>query len=151
MIAIDQARACDERLVMTNGVFDILHAGHVAYLERARKMGDRLIVAVNDDASVRRIKGAGRPVNSLDRRMSVLAALSFVDWVVPFGEDTPERLICEVLPDLLVKGADYRPEEIIGGDCVRAAGGEVRVIELVEGVSTTKILQSIGEERDKEN
>lgn len=148
MSAVGQARARGERLVMTNGVFDILHAGHVAYLEKARALGDRLIVAVNSDDSVRRIKGPGRPVNSLDRRMAVLAALNFVDWVVPFEEDTPERLICRVLPDLLVKGADYRPEDIAGGDCVRKAGGEVQVIELVDGVSTTGILRAARESND---
>jgi D-beta-D-heptose 7-phosphate kinase/D-beta-D-heptose 1-phosphate adenosyltransferase len=151
LLAVKSARARDERLVMTNGVFDILHAGHVTYLEQTRQLGDRLIVAVNDDASVKRIKGPGRPVNSLERRMSVLAALNFVDWVVPFSEDTPERLICEVLPDLLVKGADYRPEEIAGGDCVRAAGGEVRTIELVEGVSTTNILRTLEASDDPSN
>lgn len=144
LTAIEDARARGERLVMTNGCFDLLHAGHVALLERARQLGDRLIVAVNDDASVARLKGAGRPVNGLGRRMSVLAALSHVDWVVPFGEETPERLIGAVLPDVLVKGADYKPEEIAGGDCVRAAGGEVRVIDLVEGVSTTALLQAMG-------
>ncbi len=140
--AVQAARARGERLIMTNGCFDILHAGHVAYLEKARKLGDRLIVAVNDDASVRALKGSGRPINGLERRMSVLAALSFVDWVVPFSETTPERLVCRVLPDVLVKGADYRPEEIAGSDCVRAAGGEVRVIDLVDGVSTTQMVQA---------
>ena len=143
MVAVQDARARGERLVMTNGCFDLLHAGHVAYLERARELGDRLIVAVNDDASVTRLKGAGRPVNGLARRMSVLAALSTVDWVVPFSEDTPERLICEVLPDVLVKGGDYKPEDIAGGDCVRAAGGEVRTIDLIEGLSTTSLLQAM--------
>jgi D-beta-D-heptose 7-phosphate kinase/D-beta-D-heptose 1-phosphate adenosyltransferase len=145
LLAVQAARARDERLVMTNGCFDILHAGHVAFLERARQLGDRLIVAVNDDASVQKLKGAGRPVNNLKRRMVVLAALNCVDWVVPFVEDTPERLICAVLPDFLVKGSDYRPELIAGGDCVRAAGGEVRVLDLVPDVSTTKILQTLRE------
>lgn len=141
--AVAFARADGERLVMTNGCFDILHAGHVSYLHKARALGDRLIVAVNDDASTRALKGAGRPVNTLSRRMAVLAALECVDWVVSFGEPTPERLICRVLPDLLVKGADYRIDQIAGADCVRANGGEVQVIDLVEGVSTTGILSSL--------
>jgi D-beta-D-heptose 7-phosphate kinase/D-beta-D-heptose 1-phosphate adenosyltransferase len=140
--AVDRARTDGERLVMTNGCFDILHAGHVSYLQKARALGDRLIVAVNDDASTRALKGPGRPINTLARRMAVLAALECVDWVVSFDEPTPERLICRVLPDLLVKGADYRPEEIAGADCVRAHGGDVQVIDLIEGLSTTAILKS---------
>ncbi|MGI9302995.1 MAG: bifunctional D-glycero-beta-D-manno-heptose-7-phosphate kinase/D-glycero-beta-D-manno-heptose 1-phosphate adenylyltransferase HldE, partial [Gammaproteobacteria bacterium] len=119
------------RVVMTNGCFDILHAGHVSYLAQAAALGDRLIVAVNDDDSARRLKGQGRPVNSLSRRMAVLSALESVDWVVPFSEDTPESLICAVRPDTLVKGGDYRPQDIAGGDCVRASGGEVRTLDFV--------------------
>lgn len=142
LFAIDAARTVGEKLVMTNGCFDILHAGHVSYLKKARSLGDRLIVAVNDDASTRSLKGAGRPVNSLSRRMAVLASMECVDWVVSFSELTPERLVCRVLPDLLVKGADYSPNEIAGAACVRANGGDVQVIELVEGVSTTAILNS---------
>lgn len=142
LLAIQDARARGKRIVMTNGCFDILHIGHVTYLERARSMGDRLVVAVNTDASVRDVKGPNRPVNPLEARMAVLAALSFVDWVVPFAESTPERLICRVLPDVLVKGNDYRPEEIAGAECVLKAGGEVRTVELVEGVSTTSILSA---------
>lgn len=143
MIAVEDARSHGERIVMTNGCFDILHAGHVAYLGQARRLGDRLIVAVNDDASVRRLKGEGRPVNTLDRRMAVLAALESVDWVVPFTEDTPERLICEILPDLLVKGGDYRPEAIAGHECVTRNGGEVVVLEYQEGCSTSDIIANI--------
>ncbi len=140
---VARARRAGERIVMTNGCFDLLHAGHVAYLEQARALGDRLVVAVNDDASVRRLKGADRPVNTLAARMAVLAGLAAVDWVVPFSEDTPERLICRVLPDILVKGGDYRPEDIAGGECVRAAGGEVRVLPYVAGHSTTRIIAGI--------
>jgi D-beta-D-heptose 7-phosphate kinase/D-beta-D-heptose 1-phosphate adenosyltransferase len=128
---------------MTNGCFDILHAGHVTYLEQARKLGDRLIVAVNDDASVKRLKGEERPVNSLAQRMTVLAALGSVDWVVPFTEDTPERLICHIKPNVLVKGGDYRPDQIAGGQCVTEAGGEVVVLGFVDGVSTTLIINLI--------
>ncbi|UCC55461.1 MAG: bifunctional D-glycero-beta-D-manno-heptose-7-phosphate kinase/D-glycero-beta-D-manno-heptose 1-phosphate adenylyltransferase HldE [Gammaproteobacteria bacterium] len=139
------ASARGERIVMTNGCFDILHAGHVAYLNEAKALGDRLIVAVNDDESVRRLKGNGRPVNPLERRMSVLGALGCVDWVVPFSEDTPERLICDIGPDLLVKGGDYRPEEIAGHDCVKQRGGEVVVLDYADGCSTSDIIKAIQE------
>lgn len=111
---VEQARARGEKVVMTNGVFDILHAGHVSYLANARNLGDRLIVAVNSDASTRRLKGSSRPVNPLINRMTVLGALEAVDWVVSFEEDTPQRLIGEILPDLLVKGGDYKPEDVAG-------------------------------------
>jgi len=139
-------RAHGERVVMTNGCFDILHAGHVTYLNQARRLGDRLIVAVNDDASVGRLKGDSRPVNQLQERMEVLAGLGCVDWVVPFSEDTPERLICSVSPDVLVKGGDYQPEQIAGYECVKAAGGEVVVLAFREGCSTTRIIESITQE-----
>jgi D-beta-D-heptose 7-phosphate kinase/D-beta-D-heptose 1-phosphate adenosyltransferase len=142
-IAVEDARSHGERIVMTNGCFDILHAGHVAYLAAARRLGDRLVVAVNDDASVQRLKGRGRPINPVERRMAVLAALGSVDWVVPFSEDTPERLICEVQPDLLVKGGDYRPEEIAGYDCVKRLGGEVVVLDFEAGCSTSSIIDAI--------
>lgn len=143
MDAVSHARSQGERIVMTNGVFDILHAGHVSYLAQARKLGDRLIVAVNDDASVRRLKGVHRPVNTLANRMRVLSALGCVDWVVPFSEDTPERLICKILPDVLVKGGDYRPEQVAGQECVRKNGGEVRILPYIEGMSTTKIIDAL--------
>ena len=141
--AVKAARARGEKVVMTNGCFDILHAGHVAYLNEAAKLGDRLIVAVNSDSSVQALKGPGRPVNPEDRRMAVLAGLGAVDWVVPFGEETPQRLISEILPTLLVKGGDYKPEEIAGGQEVIAAGGEVRVLNFEDGCSTTEIIEAI--------
>jgi len=140
---VARARAAGERIVMTNGCFDILHTGHVTYLQQARALGERLIVAVNDDASVARLKGPTRPVNPLDARQTVLAALAAVDWVVPFSEDTPERLICRVLPDVLVKGGDYRVEDIAGGACVTAAGGEVRVLPFLSGHSTSSMIANI--------
>lgn len=143
MDAVSHARSLRERVVMTNGVFDILHAGHVSYLEQARKLGNRLIVAVNDDASVKRLKGAERPVNTLTHRMRVLAALGCVDWVVPFSEDTPERLICKILPDVLVKGGDYRAEQVAGYACVTQHGGEVHILPFLEGVSTTRIIEAL--------
>ncbi len=140
---VSQARARGERIVFTNGCFDILHAGHVAYLEEARALGDRLVVAVNDDASVRRLKGPGRPVNPLERRLKVLSGLMAVDWVVGFPEDTPEPLLEALRPDVLVKGGDYAADEVVGADLVRGFGGEVRVLGLVEDLSTTAIVQRI--------
>jgi len=128
---------------MTNGCFDILHAGHVTYLEEASRLGDRLVVAVNVDDTVRQLKGADRPVNPLSNRMHVLAALGCVDWVVPFSEETPERLICAVAPDYLVKGGDNDPDKIPGARCVREAGGSVAVLTYVDGISTTRIVDSI--------
>ena len=141
--ALEQARLRGERVVMTNGCFDILHAGHVSYLKQAKDLGDRLIVAVNNDASVKRLKGEGRPVNQVDRRMAVLAGLASVDWVVPFSEDTPQRIIARLLPDLLVKGGDYKIEEIAGGEEVMASGGSVMVLGFEDGISTTKIIENI--------
>ena len=143
LTVVGDARAQGERIVFTNGCFDILHAGHVTYLEQARALGDRLIVAVNDDASVSRLKGPGRPINSVDRRMAVLAGLGAVDWVVAFTEDTPETLLAEVRPDVLVKGGDYGIDQVVGAELVKAAGGEVRVLGLVENSSTTAIVDRI--------
>ncbi|HCM05359.1 MAG TPA: bifunctional heptose 7-phosphate kinase/heptose 1-phosphate adenyltransferase, partial [Oceanospirillales bacterium] len=136
-------RECKERgesLVMTNGCFDIIHPGHVQYLKEAKTLGDRLLVAVNSDESVSRLKGPTRPINSLDHRMAVLAGLESVDWVVPFTEDTPERLITKVLPSILVKGGDYKIEEIAGGEAVMDAGGEVIVLSFKDDCSTTAIV-----------
>ncbi|MHB1241374.1 MAG: D-glycero-beta-D-manno-heptose 1-phosphate adenylyltransferase, partial [Gammaproteobacteria bacterium] len=140
---VAEAQAAGERIVLTNGCFDLLHAGHVAYLEEARRLGDRLVVAVNDDASVRRLKGPGRPVTPVSQRMAVLAALRCVDWVVAFSEDTPERLIGRLLPDVLVKGGDYRPEEIAGGAQVQANGGRVLVLPYRDGCSTSALIRAI--------
>lgn len=140
---ISQAKQRGEKIVMTNGCFDILHPGHVSYLENARKLGDRLIVAVNTDDSVKRLKGESRPINDLVSRMAVLAGLASVDWVVPFAEDTPQRLISEILPDLLVKGGDYKPEEIAGSQEVWANGGEVKVLNFENGCSTTNVIKKI--------
>ncbi len=138
-----ESRSRGERLVMTNGCFDILHAGHVAYLEEAKQRGDRLLVAVNDDASVTRLKGPGRPINPLADRMAVLAGLAAVDWVVPFSEDTPEALIGEILPDVLVKGGDYRPQNIAGARQVLENGGTVEVLSFREGRSTSAVVEAV--------
>lgn len=142
---IEVAKAHGERIVMTNGCFDLLHVGHVTYLQQAKAIGDRLIVAVNSDASVKQLKGESRPINGLQERMAVLAALACVDWVVSFNEETPERLYCHLLPDVIVKGGDYRPEQVAGGDCVIKAGGEVRILEFIEGQSTTTMINKAKE------
>ena len=139
----------EQKVVMTNGVFDILHAGHVSYLANARKLGDRLIVAVNSDASTKRLKGESRPVNPLEQRMIVLGALEAVDWVVSFEEDTPQRLIAGILPDLLVKGGDYKPEDIAGSEEVWANGGDVLVLNFEDGCSTTNIIKKIQKDSGK--
>jgi len=145
-IAVELAQARGENIIMTNGCVDILHAGHVSYLNTAKTLGSRLIVAVNNDASVTRLKGVGRPVNPVDRRMAVLAGLGAVDWVVPFSEDTPQRLIANILPNTLVKGGDYKVEDIAGGAEVIAAGGDVKVLNFEDGISTTKIINAIRQE-----
>jgi D-beta-D-heptose 7-phosphate kinase/D-beta-D-heptose 1-phosphate adenosyltransferase len=142
-IAVEESRRRGEKIVFTNGCFDILHAGHVDYLAEARQCGDRLIVAVNDDASVHRLKGEGRPINTIDRRMTMLAGLSAVDWVVSFSEDTPEELLRQIKPDVLVKGGDYTIDEVVGAGIVREYGGDVRVLKLVEGTSTSVLVQKI--------
>ena len=139
---VGDARRRGERIVMTNGCFDILHAGHVRFLEQSRALGDRLIVAVNDDDSVRRLKGAGRPINRHADRMAVLAALGCVDWVAGFGADTPRELIARIGPDVLVKGGDYRPEQVAGAAEVRAAGGQVVILPLVPGQSSSGVIDA---------
>jgi D-beta-D-heptose 7-phosphate kinase/D-beta-D-heptose 1-phosphate adenosyltransferase len=141
-----ESRARDERIIMTNGCFDVLHAGHVSYLEEAKSLGDRLIVAVNDDDSVRRLKGESRPINALEDRLLVLAGLAAVDWVVPFSEDTPARLIERMLPDVLVKGGDYSPDEIVGAKEVLKNGGEVRVLPFRDGHSSSRIIDRLREQ-----
>jgi len=142
-IMIADAREHGESIVMTNGCFDILHAGHVAYLEQAKALGDRLIVAVNNDESIRRIKGDGRPINPVERRMAVLSGLGSVDWVLPFDEDTPERLLELLQPDVLTKGGDYRINEVVGADIVKNYGGKVEVLNFVDDCSTTAIVNKI--------
>lgn len=144
-LMVAESRGRGERVIMTNGCFDVLHAGHVAYLEEAKGLGDRLIVAVNDDASVRRLKGDSRPVNELQDRLLVLAGLAAVDWVVPFSEDTPAALIADVLPDVLVKGGDYKPDDIAGAKDVLQNGGEVRVLAFRDGHSSSRIIDKLSE------
>lgn len=138
-----EAKLRGERIVMTNGCFDILHAGHVSYLEEAKSLGDQLVVAVNDDASVARLKGPSRPITPLADRMAVLAGLAAVDWVVPFSDDTPAGLIQQLAPDVLVKGGDWQVDQIAGADSVLAGGGEVRVLKFKPGRSTTGLISAI--------
>lgn len=133
----------DFRIVFTNGCFDILHLGHIDYLSKAAKLGNVLIVGLNTDASVKRLKGAGRPVNDELARAAILASLRFVDAVVLFDEQTPYSLIKTVQPDILVKGSDYREEDIVGYDIVRAKNGKVIAIDLLEGYSTSGIIQKM--------
>ena len=138
---VSRAKSQGQTIVMTNGCFDLLHVGHVRYLEAARRLGDVLIVAVNDDDSVRRLKGPTRPLNKVADRMRMLAALKCVDWVVPFSEDTPARVIGRVLPHLLVKGGDYKPEQVAGYEDVTRHGGKVVILDFYEGYSTTRIIE----------
>lgn len=140
---VQESKLRNERIVMTNGCFDILHPGHLQYLQQAKQLGDRLIVAVNTDASIRLQKGPSRPVNPLADRMEMLSALSVVDWVVPFSELTPERLIASILPDCLVKGGDYQAEAVAGGSAVIANGGCVKILPFRAGYSTTRWLERL--------
>ena len=133
------------KIVFTNGCFDIIHAGHVTYLAQAKALGDVLILGLNSDASVKRLKGDNRPINNEQDRALVLAALSSVDYVLIFEEDTPLELIKLVQPDILVKGGDWQPSEIVGSDLVLARGGKVLSLKFVEGLSTTGILQKLRE------
>lgn len=148
----ERARAVGEVVVFTNGCFDLLHAGHVHCLEASRAMGDRLMVGVNTDGSVRALKGAGRPVVDDEGRARLVAALACVDWVVPFAEQTPATLIRAVRPDILTKGAEYGLDEIVGADAVLEAGGRVERIDRLRGRSTSEIVERIradGKETDR--
>jgi D-beta-D-heptose 7-phosphate kinase/D-beta-D-heptose 1-phosphate adenosyltransferase len=137
---IARLRASARRIVFTNGCFDLLHAGHVQYLTQAARLGDVLVVGLNSDSSVRRLKGSTRPVNGEHDRAQVVAALAAVSFVTVFEEDTPLELITRLAPDVLVKGGDYKPDEIVGAELVRTRGGRVVILPFVEGRSTTQIL-----------
>lgn len=136
-----------EIIVFTNGCFDLIHLGHVDYLEKAKNLGNRLIIGMNTDLSIQRLKGPGRPVNDEAARARILAAFSFVDAVVLFGEDTPFNLINAIKPDILVKGNDYEPENIVGADIVKSNGGKVITIELIPGYSTSAIIKKVKESK----
>lgn len=146
-LLMEDAKAHGETVVFTNGCFDILHAGHIAYLEEAKALGHRLIVAVNSDESVTKLKGPTRPINNIEHRMAVLAGLNAVDWVIPFTEETPEKLIDNLLPDVLVKGGDYQIEEIAGHKSVLQNGGKVKILCFKEGLSTSNMINKIKEEK----
>ena len=144
MQAMQSAKKEGEKIVLTNGCFDILHPGHIRYLQQAKELGDRLVVLVNSDESVKRLKGPERPVNNVQYRMEMLAALECVDWVIPFGGDTPKQEIDQLLPDILAKGGDYTDITTIAGhESVLANGGEVKILSFIEGHSTTSIIKSI--------
>ena len=136
-------RAGGARVVFTNGCFDLLHPGHVRYLAAARALGDVLVVGLNGDASVRRLKGPGRPVLAVEERAEVLAALAVVDHLVVFDDDTPQAVIAALAPDVLVKGADWAPEDIVGREVVLARGGRVERVDVVPGVSTSELIRRI--------
>lgn len=141
IFAVSEARVNGKKIVFTNGCFDILHAGHVTYLQQAKKLGDYLVVAINDDDSITRLKGPGRPINNVAQRLAVLAGLGVVDCVVSFSDDTPERLLKKLKPDVLVKGGDYTVDQVVGADIVYAYGGEVRVLGVIKNISTTLIIE----------
>lgn len=140
---LEKLRQQDKKVVFSNGCFDILHVGHVDYLEKAREKGDFLVVGLNTDSSVRRLKGQNRPINQEDSRARVLAGLGFVDMVVLFDEDTPYEIIGALMPDILVKGKDYEISNIVGADIVLGNGGKVETIELTKGQSTTSVIDKI--------
>ncbi|PID78335.1 MAG: bifunctional heptose 7-phosphate kinase/heptose 1-phosphate adenyltransferase [Deltaproteobacteria bacterium] len=142
---LSEAKKYGEKIVMTNGCFDILHPGHVSYLKKAKELGDRLIVAVNSDNSVKKLKGESRPLNPCSTRMTMLDALESTDWIVEFEEETPKKLIEKILPDILVKGGDYKVDEIAGAEAVLKNGGDVKIIEFLDGYSTTSLIRKIKE------
>lgn len=131
----------EKKIVFTNGCFDLLHVGHVRYLQEAKSLGHLLVVGINSDASVKRLKGPTRPIQSEQDRAEILSALSAVDFVVMFTEDTPEKLIETVKPDILVKGGDWKPEQIVGSKFVQSYGGKVMSLQFVDGKSTTKLIE----------
>lgn len=145
-------RRSGKKLVFTNGCFDLLHPGHVRYLGEARALGDRLVVAVNADETVAKLKGRGRPLVPLEERMEVVAALAVVDYVIPFEEETPARVIRELVPDVLVKGGDWPIDQIVGRDAVEGAGGKVFSLPFAPGYSTSqlidRIVERLGDTRD---
>lgn len=144
--SITQWQSEGKKVVFTNGVFDLLHIGHITYMAKAAELGDKLVIGLNSDSSVKRIKGEDRPLNDQNSRAALLAALFFVDGIVVFEEDTPINIITTLMPDILVKGADYSIENIVGAKEVMANGGEVKTIDFVEGYSSTSIIKKIREQ-----
>ena len=141
--AVDKAKAQRRKVVFTNGCFDVLHLGHIDYLSKASDLGDLLIIGLNTDKSVKRLKGHGRPINNQNARASLLASLFFVDMIIPFSEDTPYTLIKTISPDVLVKGGDYKEEEVVGYDIVKANQGVIKIIDFLDGYSTTAMTKKI--------
>lgn len=140
---LDEWKSENQKIVFTNGCFDLLHPGHIDYLSRARKLGDKLIIGLNSDDSVSRLKGPQRPINNQNDRAFMLAAYSFVDAIILFEEDTPYKLISTVKPDFLVKGGDYSTENIVGADLVQSAGGQVVILPFLDGYSSSSIISKI--------
>ena len=138
-----EAKLHNQKVVFTNGCFDIIHSGHVKYLSDSKKLGDILIIGLNSDDSVRKLKGETRPLNNQSDRAEVLSALKSVDYVCIFEEDTPYNLISAIIPDILTKGGDYQPENIAGGDVVKSNGGQIVIIKYVDGKSTTNIIEKM--------
>ena len=150
-VQVESWKSEGKKVVFTNGVFDLIHIGHISYLSKAAELGDKLIIGLNSDTSVKRIKGESRPVNGQDSRAALLASFFFVDAVVVFEEDTPLNLITTLMPDVLIKGADYAIENIVGAKEVIANGGEVKTITFVDGYSSTSIIQKIQQNRTNSN
>lgn len=142
-IIISEQKKQNKKIVFTNGCFDIVHSGHVFYLNETARLGDILVLGLNSDSSVKRLKGNGRPLNNQQDRAIVLDALKPVDFVVIFDEDTPQVLVSELIPDVIAKGGDYKPEEVVGGDVVTKNGGEIAIIDFVDGKSTTNIINKM--------
>jgi len=148
---VEEWKSEGKKVVFTNGVFDLVHIGHLTYLSKAAELGDKLIIGLNSDSSVKRLKGESRPINDQNSRAALLASFFFVDAVVLFEEDTPLNLISTLLPDVLIKGADYSIENIVGAKEVIANGGEVKTITFVDGYSSTSIIQKIQQNRTNSN
>lgn len=146
----NQLKHKDEKVVFTNGCFDLLHSGHVHLFREAKKLGDVLIVAVNDDESVKKIKGASRPIFPLEERLEVLEAIEDIEYLTSFSKETPRQIITRLLPDILVKGGDWKPDEVIGREEVERAGGEVVIIPYLEGRSTSNILKEFSKSSSKD-
>jgi rfaE bifunctional protein nucleotidyltransferase chain/domain len=138
-----QLKQKDKKVVFTNGCFDLLHSGHIHLLREAKKKGDVFIVAVNDDSSIKKLKGTSRPIFPLEERIEILEAIENIDYLVSFSEETPQKTIAQLLPDVLVKGGDWRPEEVVGKKEVEEAGGEVMIIPYLEGRSSSEIIKRI--------
>lgn len=143
----DTLRQQGKTMVLTNGCFDLLHGGHIHLFKQAKKLGDFLIVAVNDDASIQRLKGSNRPIFPLEERLEVLEAIEYIDYILSFSQDTPRELISALLPDVLVKGGDWSPDEVVGREEVEGAGGKVVLIPYLPGYSSTDIIDKIREKK----